>query len=410
MLFSKIQAITALFFSNLYFYVDAADPCQATCVGNECTFKVTVNLYSGETGYYEFEGCEGSSPTLGIEIGKTYKFDQGDLSNYYHPLGLAYWPDGALNTDETKQMELETVNVPVGSSSLCADDSTCPSPKYYLDDTYLGSDTDLSDFGLDVYEPKFKHPISEWVEDGKFSVKLTFDDDEYKNRDFFYFCHIHHGMSGRFKLIDSDGKALYAADTPDLGYDYQVPGAFDTECGTYGLDNFQLPHGECPSQFVCGKDTVSAPVKAFSTCIEAMDCHMMVGMTSNVMSNGSDKDSMMALFIHQMIPHHQNAVNMAKALLFKKQLKCVEGVESDDCELDYILRDIVNVQNAQIQTMKNILTNQKYKQEDDCNVPIRASRSAADTSPSTSQSYKNKPLVAIFGYTLVSVLSAIFIF
>jgi len=50
---------------------------------------------------------------------------------------------------------------------------------------------------------------------------------------------------------------------------------------------------------------------------------MFAGMTTNV-NAGSEA----ALFLHQMIPHHQNAVNMSKALLKTKTLNC----ERDDAE------------------------------------------------------------------------------
>jgi hypothetical protein len=54
-----------------------------------------LNVFAGESGYYEFEGKSGSSPDLTVEIGKTYTFDQSDASNWYHPIGFAYEPDGA---------------------------------------------------------------------------------------------------------------------------------------------------------------------------------------------------------------------------------------------------------------------------------------------------------------------------
>ena len=63
------------------------DLCYASCSndesGNEvCTFTTKVNLYAGELGYYQFEECgDEVNPTLGMEIGKTYKFVQQDRSN-----------------------------------------------------------------------------------------------------------------------------------------------------------------------------------------------------------------------------------------------------------------------------------------------------------------------------------------
>ena len=39
----------------------------------------------------------------GVEKGVTYRFVQSDETNYYHPLGLAYYPDGAH--DDVDELE-----------------------------------------------------------------------------------------------------------------------------------------------------------------------------------------------------------------------------------------------------------------------------------------------------------------
>merc|ERR1712144_25396 len=57
---------------------------------NEFVFKVNLWEYQ-----YEVEGCEGVAPTLKIKRGVEYTFVQEDVSSWYHPLGLAYYPDGA---------------------------------------------------------------------------------------------------------------------------------------------------------------------------------------------------------------------------------------------------------------------------------------------------------------------------
>merc|ERR1711937_1011123 len=57
---------------------------------NEFVFKVNLWEYQ-----YEVEGCEGVAPTLEIKRGVEYTFVQKDATNWYHPLGLAYYPDGA---------------------------------------------------------------------------------------------------------------------------------------------------------------------------------------------------------------------------------------------------------------------------------------------------------------------------
>ena len=87
------------------------------------------------------------------------------VSPSYHPLGLAYFPDGAHADAD----ELEPGIVPPGSSSTCGDDMSCPAPMYYMENKYQGTysnNADLVDvsagednFGLDEYEPLFFHPM-----------------------------------------------------------------------------------------------------------------------------------------------------------------------------------------------------------------------------------------------------------
>lgn len=80
--------------------------CEETGSGQKiCVFELEVDLHASELGYYTVKGCEGKMPTLGIERGATYIFDQGHESNYFHPLGLAYYPDGAHDDKD----ELEPV-------------------------------------------------------------------------------------------------------------------------------------------------------------------------------------------------------------------------------------------------------------------------------------------------------------
>lgn len=118
---------------------------------------------------------------------------------------------------------------------------------------------------------------------------------------------IHQYMSGRIKLL-KDGQPIQEDDVPPLGYEYDNPKRYDEKCGTYDLNSFQLPNEECPEKFVCNVPEDNEDLVQFSSCIDSMNCAMMVGMTSSVKESQSE----IALFLHQMIPHHQNAVNMAK--------------------------------------------------------------------------------------------------
>ena len=68
-----------------------------------------MDLYSSEFGFYYFAECEelGNFPTIAMELGKTYRFIQSGVSNYFHPLGFAYEPDGALaGADEVDEEHL----------------------------------------------------------------------------------------------------------------------------------------------------------------------------------------------------------------------------------------------------------------------------------------------------------------
>ena len=48
-----------------------------------------------------------------------------------------------------------------------------------------------------------------------------------------------------------------------------------------------------------------------------------------------------------------------------------ESDQADDCAFEIILREIINNQNAQIQTMRGILDAKSYPEEDDCKVIMK---------------------------------------
>lgn len=357
-------------------YADDREICTGTCemIGDAkvCSFSMKINLYAGELGYYTVEECgDMISPTLGIEKDVTYIFSQEDETNYYHPLGLAYYPDGAHDDVD----ELEPGITPPGSTSTCAVDNLCPAPMYMRSGEYLGvysnnenihPITGDEDFGLDVYEPEFFANPVDWTSAGKYKVALKFDVDDF-TQDIFYFCHIHQFMTGRIKFVDSNGAPLQAEDEPELLYSYDEPSAYDQSCGTYGLDEFQLPNQQCPDKFVCDAPDASTNAGKFADCIDSMDCAMMAGMTSNM-----SEDSPIALFIHQMIPHHQNAVNMCKALMHTGEIDCNDMTNEDDpaCVMRGLCYEIINGQNFQIQTMRGVLEASGYDETADCPVKV----------------------------------------
>ena len=135
------------------------------------------------------------NPTLGMKIGETYTFVQNDRSNYYHPIGFAYFPDGAHDNVE----ELEP-GIGFGTNGCNATEETlaCPAPMYFVGGEYVGEYSNIPEiknitasdnFGLDDYEPLFFLPLPEWDSKGGFEVKLRFDDETFA-KDIFYFCHV----------------------------------------------------------------------------------------------------------------------------------------------------------------------------------------------------------------------------
>ena len=322
-------------YANVFLQISVGEDgiCRADCSGDTCVFTVGVNPYASDLGSFYIDECGGSDnpyPVIGIEVGKTYVFVQEERSNYYHPLGFAYYPDGAHDGKDE------------------------------VEEDYLSYKIDKENVGLDGYEPLFFHSAGEWTEEGTFTVELNYDSEDYTD-DLFYFCHIHQYMSGRIKLLKGD-KPINEVDHPPIKYNHPEPSDYDKSCGTYGLAPFQLPNAECPKEFVCDKSS------DFANCIDTMNCFMMVGMTTYA-DGGVEGD--VALFNHQMIPHHENAVNMAKALLKTEILQCENlSDDTDDCALERIIREIWNSQNYQIQLMYSVLESDGFPKTNDCVIDV----------------------------------------
>ena len=66
----------------------------------------------------------------------------------------------------------------------------------------------------------------------------------------------------------------------------------------------------------------------------------------------STKTQAVATFIHQMVPHHNNAVNMAKILL---KMDVLDPEDEDDAGMIDMLWAIINAQNYQNHNMEAYL-------------------------------------------------------
>jgi len=175
----------------------------------------------------------------------------------------------------------------------------------------------------EIYERRFLEAPGTWAGYDKFSVQITVMED--MNDNLFYYCIIHKGMEGPIKVLRSGGLEETAA-AASTGSSVATSIAttfvdtrseFDKRCGTFGLGDFQLPNPYCPDRFICGTEEVSNELQQFAECLDAANCFMMSGMTTGIKATADT-----ALFVHQMIPHHENAVNTAKTLLKTGNLLC----------------------------------------------------------------------------------------
>lgn len=103
--------------------------------------------------------------------------------------------------------------------------------------------------------------------------------------------------------------------------------------------------GMCEMRHLCGDHS-----DLFTSCMEAVDCHMTRSMRV------THSSSPVVTFMRQMIPHHQNAVNMARTLL----KTAADEIDAEDAKLDEpfirgLMLAIVNEQNMQIMQMFDYL-------------------------------------------------------
>jgi len=326
----------------------SSDPCFAD---GSNTFHVWFDPYSSETGYFKFMECGDTvMPVLALEKGVTYTFDQNDASNWYHPLGFARDPEGDDELDHTYRrdgasitedqyeyafsLEREERLDASGAESADEDEGEDEDED---DDDEGGDEADDEAEGEDEAEDEdgegadeAEDEDGEGADEAEDEAEDEADDEDESDRrlqaavgfaielavpdagdgDLFYFCDIHNRMAGRIKVYDG-GVPVHAPDSPPLGFDYETPSDYDASCGTYGVGDYTRASGLCASDaFVCTEGDETAAQAAFGECMYALDCHMNYNMRSTL----ADADPV-ATFIHQMIPHHQNAVNMAKLLM-----------------------------------------------------------------------------------------------
>jgi hypothetical protein len=155
-------------------------------------------------------------------------------------------------------------------------------------------------------------------------------------------------MSGKIKILNADDTPFKPTANPDEKTLYSVHKVtpVDGVCGTSELEpySFGNAHG-CSERYICGKLDTN-----FEKCLDAMNCKMRKNMHRYTSAN---EDNKIAVFMQQMIPHHNNAINMAKLLM--KQVAENDLAAVDEGGLTNILYDIINVQSFQVHQFRNYL-------------------------------------------------------
>jgi hypothetical protein len=382
-------------------------PCYAD-LENKFYFTVDFEHAATHSGAYRVIGCEGTSPALVMWPGVEYEFVQADPTNWMHALGFGYYPDapyiGAPELTMPGAAGAHDHSAHHGGSS-CADDAgseggahsahggadlaghaghaehghravdgggnatgddpCTPSPPAECTDPAWACDpgpgitqtplycvdgacqsfatlTNNITSRLDNYIPSFSVPLDQWKKHA-YSVKLTIPVGSLTSQ-LFYYCHRHEGMSGVINVANAPpyNNALTTPWDPATYYPQQT--TFDRACGTGQISAYHLRADTlCPNQeFLC-----SPHDDQFSQCMQAIDCKM------NSEMRVEETDNPLALFMHQMVPHHENAISMARIAL--KYGPNATGWNSHTMDVKGLMLAIINNQAEQIQMMQSWL-------------------------------------------------------
>merc|ERR1719171_1461061 len=332
-------------------------------------------------------------PVLAVEKGVTYTFEQFDPSNWYHPLAFGTEPDD--DEDDLATHYLNGAQI----DEDAYDDGFVVSRVAWLDASGQSQDEDeggdeeedageAGDEDADADEDRRLQAVA------GYSVTLTVTDeaadedadgDEDRRLqaggDLFYMCNVHNYMAGRIKVYEN-GAPLNSEDTPALLKEPDVVSEYDQSCGTVGVGDYTRASGKCPADaFICTEGDETPEQLLFGECMYALDCHMQYNMKS-ILANSDP----IVTFIHQMIPHHENAVNMAKALL---KTNTLDASDEGDLEMEHMMWAIINGRHFQIHQMQDYLAAKDYVESDICEstpslAPVFAPSLKPTPSPSVS--------------------------
>ena len=196
------------------------------------TFHMRVDLFAGENGYFEEAARhDGHSPTLELIVGDTYFFDQTHHTNWMHPLGFSYYPDGHHGQTwggDPRDEITDFSALRYKANNVNAKRIVSP---------------EIMEYNTKAYDSAFMHPKQEWLQN-KYGVQLTITDEIAAKAAehgcvLYYFSRFHSKTSGKIKLSGCSA----TGEEPAAEYRHYVPEPFDETCGTYDT---RCANGSCP--------------------------------------------------------------------------------------------------------------------------------------------------------------------
>merc|ERR1740117_545788 len=294
--------------------------------GDGHTYKLLHDTFSSsaDAGNFKMVGLDGQliggvgdatvSPTVRVALGHVLVFDQSEHTNWYHPLTFG-----------------------VGAS-LAPSTAGAASEEYRVDGHTVSGAS---------YITQFRYPKEQWNSYHSYVVVLTVTqalvDEATAGGGLYYFSALHRGLDVPGQLTIGNERAERVLATR---------AAFDVACGTVGTAEFAPGAGRCdagPSVMMCGTDASPRPPldSWIKQCFAASDCRMASEMRSQLPAH-ERRD---VTFIQQMIPHHINAINMAKSALKLQSDRVGDAWD----EMGVMMYTMINVQTEQIGFMQEYL-------------------------------------------------------
>ena len=177
----------------------ADDLCQATCTTvssvETCSFTAKIDPYLSYMGYWKFDECGDTvMPYLEIKQNVEYTFIQSDPSNWYHPLGFAYFADGPAHnawmswSPASRRPRFVRIHQPVRRADVL--------PRHHLP-------RHCSDQAPRIDGVEELRLVVVIKRDGLARGSRMYVITPSAHRTTSSFCHIHNEMSGYMKILDA---------------------------------------------------------------------------------------------------------------------------------------------------------------------------------------------------------------